>query len=66
MVELNKTQQRVAELAVLGLTNAAIVAQTGFPLKTVKNNLSIVYGLYDVRNRTELSVKWHKLQERTA
>jgi DNA-binding CsgD family transcriptional regulator len=53
---LTETEAQIAELAAAGRTNAEIAAELVISPKTVKWNLSKVYGKLGVRSRTELAV----------
>jgi DNA-binding CsgD family transcriptional regulator len=53
--ELSPTEQRVAELAAVGLTNKEIAAKLYVTVRTIEWNLSKVYAKLGVRSRTELS-----------
>jgi DNA-binding CsgD family transcriptional regulator len=52
---LTPAEQRVAELAVQGLTNAEIAAQMQISLKTVEANLTRIYRKLGVRSRIDLA-----------
>jgi DNA-binding CsgD family transcriptional regulator len=54
---LTKTERRVAEMVVSGLTNREVAAQLFISPRTVEANLSKIYSKYGVRSRTELAAK---------
>jgi DNA-binding CsgD family transcriptional regulator len=54
---LTKTERRVAEMVVSGLTNREVAAQLFISPKTVEANLSKIYSKYGVRSRTELAAR---------
>jgi DNA-binding NarL/FixJ family response regulator len=54
---LSETEVQIAELAAAGRTNAEIAAQLVVSPKTVKWNLSKIYGKLGVRSRTELAAR---------
>ena len=55
---LTPSEHRVAELAVLGMTNRDIAAALFISPKTVEVNLSRIYRKLNVRSRTELYRAW--------
>jgi DNA-binding CsgD family transcriptional regulator len=55
--ELTPTEERVAELVGLGLTNKEIAANLFVSVKTVESSLTKVYGKLAVRSRTELALR---------
>jgi DNA-binding NarL/FixJ family response regulator len=52
---LTSTERRVAELVVVGHTNAEIAAQLFMSQRTVEAHLSRIYRKLNVRSRTELT-----------
>jgi DNA-binding NarL/FixJ family response regulator len=55
---LGERQQEILRLAALGETNASIAGRLGLSEKTVRNQLSDIYTVLDVRNRTEAVRHW--------
>ena len=56
---LTNTEQRVADLAVRGLSNQQIAAELFVTGKTVEAHLSRIYHKLGVRSRTELASRYH-------
>ncbi|MCV7440602.1 helix-turn-helix transcriptional regulator, partial [Mycobacterium seoulense] len=56
---LTPSEQRVAELALAGMTNRDIAAALFISPKTVEVNLSRVYRKLNIRSRTQLSGTVH-------
>ena len=54
---LSEAEQRVATLAVQGLTNRAIAAQLFLTISTVEQHLTRIYRKLDVKQRTDLATR---------
>ena len=63
---LTPSEQRVAELAVSGMTNRDIAAALFISPKTVEVNLSRIYRKLNVRSRTELYRAWESTNSSTS
>jgi DNA-binding NarL/FixJ family response regulator len=63
---LTPSEQRVAELAVSGMTNRDIAAALFISPKTVEVNLSRIYRKLNVRSRTELYRAWESTPSSTS
>jgi DNA-binding NarL/FixJ family response regulator len=59
--ELTATEERVAALAVSGLTNREIAARAFISQKTVEANLSRIYRKLDICSRAELGLRLAQL-----
>jgi DNA-binding CsgD family transcriptional regulator len=53
--ELSETEQRVADVVALGLTNKEVAERLFMSVKTVESNLRRIYRKLGVRSRTELA-----------
>jgi ATP/maltotriose-dependent transcriptional regulator MalT len=62
---LTPSEQRVAELAVSGMTNRDIAAALFISPKTVEVNLSRIYRKLNIRSRTELYRAWQSTKTTT-
>jgi DNA-binding NarL/FixJ family response regulator len=58
VVGLDPRQREILRLAALGESNAQIAAHLRRSEKTIRNQLSDIYGALGVRNRTEAVLHW--------
>ena len=63
--QLSQTERAVAGLAALGRTNHEIADALHVSPKTVEWNLTKVYRALNVRSRTELAIRWPRLDSQS-
>lgn len=61
--KLTQREKQITHLAIDGMSNQKIAVALSISEKTVRNNLSSIYGKFDVANRLQLCLKARKTQK---